>query len=107
MERPFWTVGPVPPAHLAELGIPRPAAQAALLAALERDGIAWIGGPPGSGRTTLVHQVASGLGRPFVVVDRGALLRGDEAEALQAVRDLSGRPAADAGWAAALRLWRP
>jgi len=107
MERPFWTAGPVPPAFLAELAIPRPAALAAVAEALRRDGVAWIGGPRGSGRSTLVHQAAAALARPFVVLDCAALLRGDEAEALQAVREMARRPAGDADWEAALRLWHP
>jgi DNA-binding MarR family transcriptional regulator len=108
MERPFWTVGPVPPAYLADLAMARPQAHAAVLDAIGREGLAWVGGLPGSGRTTLVHQAVAALRRPFVVIDMAGLLKGDEEEALQAVRDLARRPAADAAeWGTAVRLWHP
>lgn len=107
MERPFWAAGPVPPARLSTLALTRPLALAAVQAGLGADGRAVIGGPRRGGRTTLVHQVAAALRRPFVVVDAAALLRGDEEEALQAVRDLSRKPADDLGWAEAVRLWHP
>lgn len=108
MERPFWTVGPVPPAYLTDLALARPAAAGAVLDAVGREGMAWIGGLPGSGRTTLVHQAAAALGRPFVVIDMAGLLKGDEEEALQAVRDLARRPGAEAAqWGTAVRLWHP
>jgi hypothetical protein len=107
MERPFWVAGPVPPARLSTLAIARPGAQAAILDALGEAGTATIGGRRRSGRTTLVHQVAAALRRPFVVVDASALLQGTEEEALQAVRELTRRPAGEADWAAAVRLWHP
>lgn len=107
MERPFWVAGPVPPARLSTLSLTRPLAQAAVLASLAAGGLASIGGRRRSGRTTLVHQVAAALRRPFVVVDAAALLQGTEEEALQAVRELTRRPPGEADWAAAVRLWHP
>jgi DNA-binding MarR family transcriptional regulator len=108
MERPFWTVGPVPPAYLTDLALARPLAHTAVLDAVAREGLAWIGGLPGAGRTTLVHQAAAALRRPLVVIDMAGLLKGDEGEALQAARDLARRPAADAAdWGTVVRLWHP
>ncbi|MFA5943661.1 MAG: hypothetical protein WC876_04250 [Candidatus Thermoplasmatota archaeon] len=80
MQNPFWTSGPVPPAYLDGLALPRPAAMATVLGALRRDGFAWLGGPPGSGRSTFLRQLAAELRRDALVVDGQALLHGDEEE---------------------------
>lgn len=81
MGRAFWTTGPIPAAMQAELALPRPAAQAAAIAALAAGQPVRIGGQPGIGRTTFLLQVLAAAGRPAVLVDTHALLQGTEEEA--------------------------
>lgn len=85
--RPFWTTGPVPPALLEGLALPRREARTALLATLREGRVARIGGPRGSGRTTLAFQVARALERPALLVHGASLTRPDEDAALAAVAE--------------------
>lgn len=106
MGRPFWTTGPVPPGLLGELALRRPLAEAALGQALDRAGAARLGGSAGSGRTTLVAQLALALGRRALVLDAGALLQGTEEEALAWARREAG-PKAPGDWPGLLRALGP
>ncbi|MHB1261052.1 MAG: hypothetical protein ACYC2H_04980 [Thermoplasmatota archaeon] len=109
MEKAFWVAGPVPPAHLDALALPRPEALDPAVAAINDAGWAWIGGPSGCGQTTLLHQLARALGRPLVAIDLRCLPAGTAAEALAHVqqdRPRAGSPPA-ATWDAAVAAWHP
>lgn len=109
MEKAFWVGGPVPPAHLDSLALPRPEATAQVQAALDEGQWAWIGGPPGCGQTTLLHQAARATGRPLLIVDLRSMPRSGPGDALARVVHERPRPsgAAPAAWAEAIAAWDP
>lgn len=72
--RAFWTEGPVPYGLLDTLALPRPDALHAVLTDLATEGHAVLGGRPGSGRSTLAHQVAVARGDNALLVEGPALL---------------------------------
>jgi hypothetical protein len=105
MERPFWTAGPVPPALLPTLALPRPAAAAQLGAAVAADGKALVQAS-GRGSSTFLHQAARLLGRPILVVDLAALPDPSEVETLQrVVQDRAGGGPRPEAWPGALDAW--
>lgn len=78
--RPFWTEGPIPYSLLDPLALPRPDALHAVLTDLATGRSAVVGGPPGSGRSTLAHQVAVARGDNALLIEGAALLgTGDDA----------------------------
>lgn len=105
MERPFWTAGPVPPALLSTLALPRPAAASALAAAVQADQRATVLAK-GQGASTFLHQAARLLGRPVLVIDLAALPDASEAETLQrVVQDRAGGGPRPDTWPGALDAW--
>ncbi|HUR24877.1 MAG TPA: hypothetical protein VM327_02555 [Candidatus Thermoplasmatota archaeon] len=109
MEKAFWVGGPVPPAHLDSLALQRPLATTQALAALDAGRLAWLGGPPGCGQTTLLHQLARVLERPVLIVDLRSMPRNGQDDALAHV--VQERPGPWGGvpeaWSGAIAAWDP
>jgi hypothetical protein len=80
MERAFWTFGAIPMSRLQTFAIPHESTVAALVNQLKTDGTARIGGPPGSGKTTLAHQVTAQMGQGATVISSRGLPLGTEAD---------------------------